>query len=193
LAGSWLRRHKTKRRFGTARKRRPTSTRVEPRDASAGRGSGCCFGEKPARPPIDTRERETRLNLHLAQIAFGSTRPLSPRSVARREKGVLPNALWSAAAGAVSDRADSARFDAVAVWSRRRGPSNLGSPPEASADQFFGWSFWVSPPGASVAGVAPGAAPPSVPGAGVAPGAAPPSVPGAGVAGAGAVAVMMRV
>jgi hypothetical protein len=150
------------------------------------------FWGKTGAAPIDTREPETRLNLHLAQITFGSSRPLSPRSTARHETGILPNALWSAA-GAVSDRADSARFDAVAVWSRRRGPSNLESPPEASADQFFGWSFWVSPPGASVAGVAPGVAAPSVPGAGVAPGAAPPSVPGAGVAGAGAVAVMMRV
>jgi len=73
------------------------------------------FWGKTGSAPIDTREPETRLNLHLAQIAFGSTRPLSPRSVARRETGVLPNALWSAAAGAVSDRADSARFDAVAV------------------------------------------------------------------------------
>jgi hypothetical protein len=39
---------------------------------------------------------------------------LSPRSIAGHEKGVLPNALWSAA-DAVSDRADSARFDAIAV------------------------------------------------------------------------------
>ena len=85
------------------------------------------------------------------------------------------------------------RPECVSTCLRAATPSNLGSPPEASADQFFGWSFWVSPPGASVAGVAPGVAAPSVPGAGVAPGAAPPSVPGAGVAGAGAVAVMMRV
>jgi hypothetical protein len=211
LAGSWLRRHKTRRRFGTARKRRPTSTRVEPRDACAGGAKDVVLGKNRRGPP-PTHGSLRRVNLHLAQITFGSSWPLSPRSIARHETGVLPNAFWSAA-DAVSDRADSARFDAVAVWSRRRGPSavwsrrrgpsavwsrrrgpsNLGSPPEASADQFFGWSFWVSPPAASVAGVAPGVVAPSVPVAGVAPGAAPPSVPGAGVAGAGAVAVMMRV
>jgi hypothetical protein len=52
--------------------------------------------------------------------------------------------------------------------------------------QFFGWSFWVSPPGVSVVGAAP-----STDGAGVAPGSAAPSA-GAGGAAAGAAAVMMR-
>jgi hypothetical protein len=61
------------------------------------------------------------------------------------------------------------------------------APPAGEADQFFGCSFWVSPPGVSVAGAAPSAA-----GAGVAPGSAAPSVAGAGVAAAGAGAVMMR-
>jgi len=148
LAGSWLRRHKTKRRFGTARKRQPTSTRIEPRDACTV-GTNDVVSGKPARPRRHTGAR-TRLNLHLEQVAFGlnRNRPCALGGEARRTR----------------------------------------APPEASAGQFFGWSFWVSPPGASVAGAAPGVAAPSVPGAGVAPGAAPASVPAAG-----AVAVMIRV
>src|ERR1700720_4675721 len=98
LAGSWgaIRPSDASARLANGARRRQGSSRA----THARAGLRMLFWGKPARPPVDTREPETRLNLHLAQIAFGSTRPLSPRSTAGHETGVLPNALWSAAAGA---------------------------------------------------------------------------------------------
>ena len=52
----------------------------------------------------------TRSEQSFSADCIGGTRPLQPRSIAGHETGVLPNALWSAA-GAVSDRAYSARLD----------------------------------------------------------------------------------
>ena len=115
----------------------------------------------------------------MAGMARGSQR-LAATDVAISQTPRLPPAMHTALGEAFN-----LGFEAAGM------PRPSGRPP-ASADQFFGCSFWGSAPGVSVAGVAAGTPAPSAAGAGVAPGSAAPSVAGAGVAAAGAGAVMMR-